>query len=210
MHGHNVYLATLLALGVTLFAQVADAQTPSQNDVYGVALEDMPAGMRRLGKIENGWNVLTQNIRTYARPTNSVRLSPQAVSAPICRRTRSIRPRSSTQPDNLPPATTNTFCISTRTRRHAATRSRRSPCTTRTVSRCRTRSIASQSGTATSSLSTPTARSTSTCKRSRRVLTRSRTGCRRRRMLLSSPPCGSIRRDPMWPTALGIHPAFKR
>ncbi|HEX4409669.1 MAG TPA: DUF1254 domain-containing protein [Xanthobacteraceae bacterium] len=29
------------------------------------ALEDMPAGMRRIGKIENGWNVLTQNIGTY-------------------------------------------------------------------------------------------------------------------------------------------------
>lgn len=29
------------------------------------ALEDMPAGLRRIGRIENGWNVLTQNIGTY-------------------------------------------------------------------------------------------------------------------------------------------------
>jgi hypothetical protein len=29
------------------------------------ALEDMPAGLRRMGKLENGWNVLTENIGTY-------------------------------------------------------------------------------------------------------------------------------------------------
>jgi hypothetical protein len=46
-------------------AKLDAATVATINKAARDALEDLPRGMRKMGKLENGWNVLTENVGTY-------------------------------------------------------------------------------------------------------------------------------------------------